>query len=159
GSRGEDRPIARGNERGDRAAGKRRHAERSLLALDAAPPRERRRKEAHPARRALARPHAAPGTAIRSGPAHPLARSCRGERGRGGGGGVQRLIEFINEAPWKGEPPDERFSEMAIQSFRLQCERIPDYGAYARHVGKGPDQVGDWREIPPVPVSAFRSHD
>ena len=54
---------------------------------------------------------------------------------------------------------DPQFSLMALGTFRSQCESIHEYGRYARHLGRGPEQVRDWREIPPVPVSAFRSHD
>ena len=54
---------------------------------------------------------------------------------------------------------DEEFSESALSTFRAQCDVNPEYGRYARHLGRGPEQVSDWRDIPPVPVSAFRSHD
>jgi hypothetical protein len=70
------------------------------------------------------------------------------------------LLRFIAEAPWDEEPrPDEAFSRLALRTFRLQCDAIPEYGAYARHLGRAPDQICGWREIPPVPASAFRSHD
>ncbi len=72
---------------------------------------------------------------------------------------MRDLIRFIEEASWEGGDPDRVFPELALRSFRLQCEAIPEYGAFARHVGRGPDQVRDWRDIPPVPASAFRSHD
>jgi len=48
---------------------------------------------------------------------------------------------------------------IALSIFRSQCESIPAYGRYARHLGRGAEDVSDWRDIPPVPVSAFRSHD
>jgi hypothetical protein len=51
------------------------------------------------------------------------------------------------------------FADSALAFFRAQCETIPGYGRYARHLGRGPEQVNDWRDIPPAPVSAFRSHD
>src|SRR5467141_2229573 len=51
------------------------------------------------------------------------------------------------------------FAGAALHSFRGQCEAIPAYGAYARHVGRGPEEVRDWRDIPPAPASAFRSHE
>jgi acyl-protein synthetase LuxE len=54
---------------------------------------------------------------------------------------------------------DRAFSQHALERFRHQCAAIPAYGAFARHVGRGPDDVRDWRDIPPVPASAFRSHD
>src|SRR5437764_12921860 len=48
------------------------------------------------------------------------------------------------------------FRILALAAFRAQSERIPEYGRYARHRAS---HVDDWRDIPPVPVSAFRSHD
>ena len=54
---------------------------------------------------------------------------------------------------------DRGFSHHALERFRHQCAAIPAYGAFARHLGRGPDDVRDWRDIPPVPASAFRSHD
>jgi hypothetical protein len=72
---------------------------------------------------------------------------------------IQELIRFIREVPWEGGDAGGAFADLALRSFRLQCESIPEYGAYARHMGAGPDGVRDWREIPAVPASAFRSHD
>jgi len=54
---------------------------------------------------------------------------------------------------------DSRFWFLAVQRFQFQCEAIPEYGRYARHLGRGPGQLNSWRDIPPVPVSAFRTHD
>jgi hypothetical protein len=72
---------------------------------------------------------------------------------------MRDLIRFIREVPWEGGDSAGAFADLALKSFRLQCESIPEYGAYARHMGPGPDGVRDWREIPPVPASAFRSHE
>jgi hypothetical protein len=73
------------------------------------------------------------------------------------------LVRFISGAGWEESAPHARgaeaaFSDLAIRSFRIQCDTIPEYGAYARHVGHGPGGSGDWREIPPVPSSAFKEH-
>jgi len=54
---------------------------------------------------------------------------------------------------------DTKFRFMALSTFSSQCESIPAYGRYARHLGREPAQLMDWSEIPAVPVSAFRSHD
>jgi hypothetical protein len=43
--------------------------------------------------------------------------------------------------------------------FRSQFASIPAYAAYCRYLGRTPDTVTDWRDIPPVPASAFKSHD
>ena len=74
-------------------------------------------------------------------------------------GQTERLIRFIKEADWGAMPSDEAFGDLAMRSFRLQCRAIPAYGAYARHVGCAPEQVRDWRDVPPAPASAFKTHD
>ena len=73
-------------------------------------------------------------------------------------------IEFIDSAPWAGEAPeageaDRDFSIEAIRTFVFQQDVIPDYGAYARHLGLETRDCRLWKDIPAVPVSAFRSHD
>jgi len=51
---------------------------------------------------------------------------------------------------------DVEFRVFAFVAFSTQRALIPAYDRYVRHMGH---KVGDWRDIPPVPVSAFRSHD
>jgi len=71
------------------------------------------------------------------------------------------LVRFISEAGWEEahtRRAEAAFSDLAIRSFRIQCDTIPEYGAYARHVGRWSGRSGDWREIPPVPCSAFKEH-
>jgi hypothetical protein len=43
--------------------------------------------------------------------------------------------------------------------FREQFGLIPSYAAYCRYLGRTPESVTDWRDIPPVPASAFKTHD
>lgn len=69
------------------------------------------------------------------------------------------LVELISGAPWGGTPDDAEFTRLALEVFRAQASAIPAYGAYARHLGTDPNRISDWREIPPVPASAFKSHD
>ena len=71
------------------------------------------------------------------------------------------LVRFISRAGWEEAQPrgaEAAFSDLAIRTFRIQCDTVPEYGAYARHVGRAPGGLGDWREIPPVPSSAFKEH-
>lgn len=73
-------------------------------------------------------------------------------------------VETVRWAPPYGdtEPGDDRddlFAATALALFRSQCARIPEYGAFAKHLGRDPNHVQDWRDIPPVPVSAFRTRD
>jgi hypothetical protein len=49
------------------------------------------------------------------------------------------------------------WDSLALDLFAYQYERNAPYQAYCRSLGKTPDQVQDWREIPAVPVSAFKS--
>ena len=70
-----------------------------------------------------------------------------------------RLERFLREAPWSRPATDAAFGALALESCRLQCETIPAYGAYARHLGRGAGEVLRWQDIPPVPASAFKSHD
>ncbi len=72
---------------------------------------------------------------------------------------ADRIRGFLAGSDWGSPRSDTAFASLALSSFRIQCEAIPAYGAYARHVGRDPEMVRDWREIPPVPASAFKSHD
>ena len=69
------------------------------------------------------------------------------------------LERFLRETPWSISSTDAAFAALALESFRLQCGSIPAYGAYAKHLGRGPGEVRRWQDIPPVPASAFKSHD
>jgi len=55
--------------------------------------------------------------------------------------------------------PESEFGELALEGFRSQLDRIPSYSAYARHVNPGAGGLSNWRDIPAVPTSAFKSHD
>jgi acyl-protein synthetase LuxE len=54
---------------------------------------------------------------------------------------------------------DGNFGILAISSCRDQSTIIPAYSDYMRHLGFDPSAASDWRKIPPVPTSAFKSHD
>ena len=66
---------------------------------------------------------------------------------------------------WDHRRPDgarhwERyFGQIALQSFQFQAREIPAYQAYVAHLGLDPALLTSWREIPPVPTSAFKTHD
>jgi hypothetical protein len=55
--------------------------------------------------------------------------------------------------------PGGRVEELMLRSFRAQVGAIPPYGAYVRHLGLDPVRITRWQDIPPVPSSAFKSHD
>lgn len=46
-----------------------------------------------------------------------------------------------------------------FERFRAHFATIPPYAAYCRYLGRTPETVTDWRDIPAVPASAFKTHD
>ncbi len=64
---------------------------------------------------------------------------------------IERVRRFLTD------PQAEDFDRLAIEAFRFQHERIaPLRGLCARrHVRS--ERIASWREIPPVPVLAFKS--
>ena len=69
---------------------------------------------------------------------------------------------WLHYDAWERLPPgerDERFAALALDRFRGQARMIAAYGAYVRHLGLDPERLDDWRAIPLVPASAFKSHD
>jgi hypothetical protein len=52
--------------------------------------------------------------------------------------------------------PREEFQRLALAVFRHQFYGNAIYGAYCRGQGRVPDTVTEWRDIPPVPASAFK---
>lgn len=50
----------------------------------------------------------------------------------------------------------ERFAELALRVFRFQYERNEPYRRFCERRGRSPSDVGDWTEIPAVPVAAFK---
>lgn len=59
---------------------------------------------------------------------------------------------------WRGQPErdEARFADLALRLFAWQVEAIPAYGAFVRHQQVDPAHVTDWRQIPLVPVTAFK---
>lgn len=53
-------------------------------------------------------------------------------------------------------PDPARFPELALLVFRFQYEENAPYRRFCDRRGRTPADVGDWREIPAVPVSAFK---
>lgn len=51
------------------------------------------------------------------------------------------------------------FDEVARRVFAYQVSTNAAYAAFAAGRGVGPDTIDDWREIPPVPASAFKHLD
>lgn len=51
------------------------------------------------------------------------------------------------------------FARAATESFLRQFNSIAAYAAYCSYLGRTPDSISDWRDIPAVPTSAFKTHD
>jgi len=54
-------------------------------------------------------------------------------------------------------PSEERFDELARRAFVVQLARVEPYARLCRRRGVGPGEVASWREVPPVPTSAFKT--
>jgi Acyl-protein synthetase, LuxE len=66
---------------------------------------------------------------------------------------LSEVREFI------GAPDPARFDEFALAVFRFQYERNEPYRRFCDRRGRDPERVRDWREIPAVPVAAFKHAD
>ena len=69
------------------------------------------------------------------------------------------IPSLIAEGSWVSGGASEPFGSSCLARFRRQYELIPAYAAYCRYLGRTPDSVADWRDVPPVPASAFKTHD
>ncbi|MDF2631130.1 MAG: long-chain-fatty-acid--luciferin-component ligase (Acyl-protein synthetase)-like protein [Symbiobacteriaceae bacterium] len=58
------------------------------------------------------------------------------------------------QAIFAGAPFD--FGEVALRTFARQYERCAPYRRYCDARGKAPGTFGDWREVPHLPVTAFK---
>ena len=56
-------------------------------------------------------------------------------------------------------PDERRFHELACRVFRFQYEGNEAYRRFCDRRGKPPEGLSDWREIPAVPVTAFKYAD
>ncbi|HET9253192.1 MAG TPA: hypothetical protein VFP58_13850 [Candidatus Eisenbacteria bacterium] len=73
-------------------------------------------------------------------------------------GRYETLQSLIAGADWD-RARDEEFDRHARGAFRDQYVRIPSYRAYVAHIGMDPERLEGWSQIPPVPASAFKTHD
>ena len=71
------------------------------------------------------------------------------------------VLHWIERAPWapNNGSGSRETEKLMLRAFRHQADAVPAYAAYIRHLSVDPARVKDWREIPPVPASAFKSHD
>ena len=78
---------------------------------------------------------------------------------RGAAAPTPDLREQIATTSWSenGATLTEEFA--ALPLFQHQARVIQPYSAYLQYLSIAPGSVTDWRNIPPVPASAFKSHD
>lgn len=90
----------------------------------------------------------------------PEARRALNRLNRARGEELQKvLLDFMASASWDAverRDEDATFNELALRIFRYQVEAVPVYGAMVANRGLDPQEVDDWRRIPPVPARAFR---
>jgi acyl-protein synthetase LuxE len=71
----------------------------------------------------------------------------------------ERIARFVASCMGSAAAPAESFEELALAAFAFQFEHIPPYRRLCAGRGASPDAVHDWRRIPPLPVSAFKTLD
>lgn len=64
---------------------------------------------------------------------------------------------YARIAAFAGDPGSGDFGALALAAFRLQCRRIPAWQRFCAGRGVDPERVADWREVPAMPIFAFRS--
>lgn len=72
---------------------------------------------------------------------------------------VRAVAERITAAITTGFPP-ARFEELALALFHAQRAQVPVYGAWVaadlRRTGRTPADVRRWRDVPALPIQAFK---
>ena len=61
-----------------------------------------------------------------------------------------RVLAFI------ANPAADRFEELALSIFTHQFAHCAAYREFATRRGATPDTVADWRDVPAVPIVAFK---
>ncbi|HSP97239.1 MAG TPA: long-chain fatty acid--CoA ligase [Candidatus Dormibacteraeota bacterium] len=65
----------------------------------------------------------------------------------------ERVLAFI------ADPAADRFEDLALAIFAHQFAHCGAYRDFARRRGASPEMVTDWRDVPAVPIVAFRLVD
>jgi hypothetical protein len=63
----------------------------------------------------------------------------------------ERIARFVQD------PRSASFDELALAAFAFQFERIEPYRRMCLGRGITPENVSEWRRIPPVPTAAFKT--
>jgi hypothetical protein len=67
-----------------------------------------------------------------------------------------RAIEYGTIQDWEALVDETRFDAAARALFIYQFERNQPYAGYCRRLGRTPDSVRHWTDIPAVPTDAFK---
>ncbi|WP_220453350.1 long-chain fatty acid--CoA ligase [Peribacillus asahii] len=65
---------------------------------------------------------------------------------------IESTAQFID----RNESTEERFNQQALQLFRYHYQYNIPYRTFCSQKGKTPRTVKTWRDIPPVPINAFK---
>lgn len=65
---------------------------------------------------------------------------------------VDRVLHFIKAK----DSSEEAFNDLALQLFRYQYTNNTPFQMYCRQKGKTPRMVRNWKDIPAVPINAFK---
>ena len=68
---------------------------------------------------------------------------------------LDRIAHYLTDP--LADPSGATFDELALAAFAFQYERIEPYRRLCQGRGLTPDTVTDWRRVPPVPTSAFKT--
>ncbi|SMB80831.1 Acyl-protein synthetase, LuxE [Desulfonispora thiosulfatigenes DSM 11270] len=68
----------------------------------------------------------------------------------------QEVINYVSKFIVQGHASDEQFNELALYLYAYHYKHNLPYQKYCRLKGITPRTVKTWRQIPPVPVDAFK---
>ena len=73
---------------------------------------------------------------------------------------INEIAAFIKTGGALGDKErNDKFNKLSIALFKLQFTAIDSYARYCAKKGVTPDNINDYLQIPPMPVSAFKSDD
>lgn len=68
----------------------------------------------------------------------------------------QEIIKELSQFIKKNQPSEEEFNQLALRIFSYQYQHNLPYQTFCRQKGKTPRLVKNWRDIPFVPMNAFK---
>ncbi len=72
---------------------------------------------------------------------------------------TERILEFIGKESGRDVPNETEFTALSLELFRFQLDFNPAYAAFCRARLNNPFRVQDWKDIPPIPTSAFKEFE